>query len=142
MCTLNRANFPFLPPGPGGHLQSSLALICPQDTCSWPRTQCQIPQDRHSCPSEDVLPQPHYHAAPLGPAEPGLTCGLVSWSGLTLSVSPWRCPTPGAGAAPDPPAALLPGWDGGTYHSQTARLRFPWLPALGEHLAHNVPWHK
>lgn len=110
MCILNRSNFSFPPSGPDGHPQVAVALICPQNTCPWPRTPCQIPQGPQSCTSKDVRLQPHYHIVVLDPAERDLICGLMSWPGLRLSSSPWRCPVPGAEAASDPLDALLPGW--------------------------------
>lgn len=128
MCTLNRANFPFPPPGPSGHSQATLALICPQDTCPWPRTPCEIPQGSQSCPSEVVHPQPLYFSATLGPAELGLTYGLMAWPGLRLSPSPWRCSMPGAGVHQIPWAAVLPGWGGWDIPCPDSPAQIPLAP--------------
>lgn len=114
MCTLNRANFPFLPPGPGGHLQSSLALICPQDTCSWPRTQCQIPQGPHSAPVRMSFPSlttALLHWALLNQAWPVWADGLAWPHAVCVPMEvpntwSWGCPR-----SPGCPAAWLGWWD-------------------------------
>lgn len=71
------------------------------------------------------LPQRHYTGADLqlptalpcpamGLAKPGLPPRLTSWPSLCPSQSPGRCPVPWAGAAPEPPICLAPGWAGRT----------------------------